>query len=246
MRIIFQLIFLVSMPGSSLASYAQTNSAANQNAYFIQGAVRNPGVYRIESEASLLKLFSLAGGLTDTHGAAAFIIRRVPAQIAGDDSAFRIIQVRIDEVVRGNPEAAANLEPGDIVNVPQGDVYYVAGEVRSAGSFQFKEGVTLLEAISRASGVTGGAQYGKAIIFRTDPISGKHQEITVDLEAIKSGKQKDIPLVPNDIIVVPNARVKTMPRFMDAPPVRVMVPCRGFGPCVALMDSVKPVSGLRF
>ena len=49
----------------------------------------------------------------------AFIIRGIPAQIAGDENAFKVIQVRIDELLNGKFDAAASLEPGDIVNVPR-------------------------------------------------------------------------------------------------------------------------------
>jgi len=49
----------------------------NSRSFFIQGAVRNPGVYQIDGPASLLKLIILAGGLVDNHGSTAFIIREI-------------------------------------------------------------------------------------------------------------------------------------------------------------------------
>ena len=232
------LMFACVMQGNLLTSYAQSTSSADHNAYFIQGAVNKPGVYRIESAPSLLKLLTLAGGLADSHGAAAFIIRRLPAQAADQDPGFKIIQTRIDELLRGNFDENANLEPGDIVNIPQADVFFVTGEVIRPGSFPFKEGITLLQAISVARGLKVGAKADKAIIFRKDPSTGKRQEITVDLDAVSRGKQKDIQLLPNDIIVVPSAQVRTVfRRFLDgAPPTPVLVPCRGSRPCMARLD----------
>src|SRR5205085_7512755 len=41
---------------------------SNSRAFFIQGAVRRPGIYQIEGHPSLLKLISVAGGLTDSYG----------------------------------------------------------------------------------------------------------------------------------------------------------------------------------
>lgn len=226
------------MQGSLPASYAQSSSGRTKNVYFIMGAVKSPGVYRIDSAPSLLKLLSLAGGLIDSHGSVAFIMRGLPAQAADQDPAYKVIQVRIDELLKGSLEAAANLEPGDIVNITQADVFFVTGEVTAPGSFPFKEGVTLLQAISAARGVTSGAKPGKALIFRQDPNTGKRQEINVDLDAVRNAKQKDIPLMPNDIIVVPNsrARVTPWPQFLDAPPIRVFAPCRGSRPCMARSD----------
>lgn len=232
------LMFAGLMQGTLLASFAQSTGDRTKNQYFIIGAVRKPGVYPIESAPSVLKLLALAGGLADSHGAVAFIMRRLPAQAADQDPGFKVIQVRIDELLKGNLEAAANLEPGDIVNIPQADVFFVSGEVVKPGSFPFTGGVTLLQAIARAGGVTSGAKPGNALIFRQDPNNGKRQEISVDLDAVTSGKQKDIPLVPNDIVVVPSSRARTTlwPRFLDAPPIRVFAPCRGSRPCMARSD----------
>src|SRR5207244_7618176 len=46
--------------------------------YFVQGAVRSPGIYNIEGRPTLLELLSIAGGLDPTHGATAFIIHKTP------------------------------------------------------------------------------------------------------------------------------------------------------------------------
>lgn len=232
------LMFACVMHRNLPASYAQSTNGRTKDLYFIIGAVKNPGVYRIESAPSLLKLLALAGGLTDTHGSAAFIMRELPAQAANQDPAFKVIQVRIDQLLKGNLEAPADLEPGDIVNIPQADVFFVAGEGKSASAFPFTEGVTLLQAIARARSVTSRAKPGNVIIFRQDPNTGKREEITVDLDAVTSGKQKDIPLLPNDIVVFPNSqnRITPRPRFLDAPPIRVSAPCRGSRPCMARLD----------
>src|SRR5215472_13813621 len=48
----------------------------NSCSFFIQGAVRSPGVYQIEGHPSLLKLITLAG-LADNHGSTAFILRPI-------------------------------------------------------------------------------------------------------------------------------------------------------------------------
>jgi polysaccharide export outer membrane protein len=231
------LMFAGLMQGNLLASYAQSSSGRTKNLYFIMGAVKSPGVYRIESAPSLSKLLDLAGGLTEMHGAVAFIMRELPAQPADQDPAFKVIHVRIDELLKGNLDAAANLEPGDIVNIPQADVFFVTGEVIAPGSFPFKEGVTLLQAISLARGLRAGAKAAKAIIFREDPSTGKRREISIDLNAVTIGKQKDIPLLPNDIVIVPSARPRTVfRRFLDAPPIPVLDPCRGSLPCMARLD----------
>jgi protein involved in polysaccharide export with SLBB domain len=232
------------MQGSFPTGYAQASSGRTESTYFITGAVKNPGVYRIESDASVLKLLVLAGGLEDSHGPVAFIIRRVPAQAADQDPSYTVIQMRIDEVLKGHLHADVRLESGDIVNIPNADILFVMGGVVNPGSFPFKEGVTLMQAISAARGLKAGAQGAKAVILRKDRSAGK-QEITVDLDAVTSGKQKDIPLLPNDIVVVPDSRAgNRLRRFLDAPPAPVLRRCRSARPCIARADLVvKPVSG---
>src|SRR5205814_10463220 len=49
----------------------------NSHSFFIQGAVRRPGVYQIEGHPSMLELITVAGGLADNHGSSAFIIHKV-------------------------------------------------------------------------------------------------------------------------------------------------------------------------
>ena len=245
------LLVLAGMTlGSLPTSYAQSAGLARKNHYFIQGAIRKPGVYEIERAPFLLELITLAGGLTDNHGSAAFIIRKLPARAADQDPAFKLIQVSLNALVKDKFAQESYLAPGDIVNIPPADVYFVGevksasdvyfvgGQGRSAVAYQFTEGVTVLQAITRARGVSSGAKPGKAIIFRQDPNTGKREEITVDLDAVTSGKQKDIPLQPNDIVILPNAqnRIEPWPRLLDAPPIRVSAPCRGSRPCMARLD----------
>jgi protein involved in polysaccharide export with SLBB domain len=227
------------MQGNFPTSYAQTTSGHTKNTYFIQGAVKNPGAYRIETDASMLKLVVLAGGLEDRHSSVAFIIRQIRAQAADQSPSFTVIQMRIDEVLKGNLKAAVRLEPGDIVNIPNADIFFVTGEVVRPGSYPFKEGMTLLHAISAARGLKQGA---RAVVFRRD-LSGAEQEITVDIDAVTSGKQKDILLLPNDIVVIQDSRAgNRLRRFLDAPPAPVLRRCRSAHPCIARADlAVKPV-----
>src|SRR5205085_4105077 len=53
----------------------------NSRSFFIQGAVRSPGVYQIEGRPTLLELLTVAGGLGAGHGSTAYVIRKIkPAQ----------------------------------------------------------------------------------------------------------------------------------------------------------------------
>lgn len=188
----------------------------NSRSFFIQGAVRSPGVYQIESAASLLKLIILAGGLTDQHGSTAFIIRELkplpdePEAGAGRGEKYEMVKVNINGLLKGHFDQNVMIEAGDIVNIPPTDVFFVAGEVSAPGSFPLKPGTTLRQAISLARGLTFAAAKSRGIVFREDPETGQRNDIKVDIGDVMSGKSEDILLMANDIVIVPNSRFKSV------------------------------------
>lgn len=208
----------------------------NSRSFFIQGSVRSPGVYQIEGRPSVLELITLASGLSETHGANAFIIRRLkpPSQreqepaaaassvrVSNDAAAaqepaatdeppkYELKSVNINALLRGHFEQDMFLEPGDIVNIPPTDVFFVAGEVNQPGSFPLKEGTTLRQAISLAQGTNFKAALDRGVVFR-ESATGKREEVHVDIGAVMAGKKDDVPIMANDIIIVPNSRTKTI------------------------------------
>jgi protein involved in polysaccharide export with SLBB domain len=227
----------------------------NSRSYFIEGAVHSPGLFIVQGNPSLMKLITLAGGLTDNHGSTAFIIRELkpnsppanvsdaaahstpkpdagagpvsdapktdanPAADKGDkaDQAaepekakYELIKANINGLFKGEFQQDRTIEPGDIINIPPTDVFFVAGEVRKPGSFPLKEGTTLRQAVSMAEGTDFKAALGRSVIFRDNPATGKREEIKVDVGAIMRGSKEDVPILANDIIVIPNSRTKTM------------------------------------
>jgi polysaccharide export outer membrane protein len=198
----------------------------NSRSFFIQGAVRNPGVYQIEGRAHLLKLVTMAGGLLPNHGATAFIIREikpsankngavtapdgVESKPGDSEPQFQFLSVSINGLLSGNFEQNRLIEPGDIINIPITDVFFIAGEVNAPGEFPLKEGTTLRQAISLAQGTTFQATSSRTTIFRGDPVTGKATELKVDLRAVMSGKSEDIQIRANDIIVIPNSKLKSV------------------------------------
>lgn len=50
----------------------------NSRTFFIQGAVKSPGVYVVSGKPSLFRLMTIAGGLQENHGLVAYIFREKP------------------------------------------------------------------------------------------------------------------------------------------------------------------------
>ena len=177
--------------------------------YFVQGAVRLPGVYNIEGRPTLLELLTIAGGLDATHGATAFIIHKTQPGPNDAEAVYDMKKANLNALLRGEFTENTKVEPGDILQIPPSDVFFVAGEVKAAGSFPLKEGMTLRQAISLAQNTNPTAAPSKAVIFREDGSKEKKQ-VPVDITAVMRGRQPDVEIMANDIIVVPNSKAKSI------------------------------------
>jgi polysaccharide export outer membrane protein len=211
----------------------------NSRSYFVQGAVNFPGVYMIEGRVSLFKVISTAGGMKENCGSTAYIIREAKPQQsekgnepdsaqneaakpqvvgaypaaaakAHDEAQYDIFSVNVSRFMKGQINHNPLIMPGDTVYIPVTDVFFVAGEVVHSGEFLLKEGTTLRQAMSLAQGTKFEAATSRTIIVRENTATGKREEIAVDLDAIMKAKKEDVPIMPNDIIIVPNSRMKTI------------------------------------
>ena len=131
-------------------------------------------------------------------------------QAPGERDEYELIKVNINGLLRGEFDENMRLDPRSVVNIPQAEVFFVGGDVNAPGSFVFKEGATLRQAIALAKGMKPTAATDQAVIFREDLGGKKRQEIRVDVRKIMSGKQEDVAIAANDIVIIPNSRSKTV------------------------------------
>src|SRR5215470_8507868 len=131
-------------------------------------------------------------------------------QEAEEPERAELIKVNINGLFKGEFDKNMYLDPRSIVHIPQADVFFVGGDVKAPGSFIFKEGATLRQAITLAQGMKSSAASDRAIIFREDPVTRKRQEIRVDAGKIMNGKQEDVAITVNDVVIIPNSRAKSL------------------------------------
>lgn len=167
----------------------------------ISGEVRNPGPYEFgeDKALSLVDLIAAAGGATEKACLnAATIIR---PEEKGKTVTFRI---RTGDILAGK-EADIVLRPGDRVTIPRASVI-VMGEVTKPGKYDFGDAskMTLLGAISIAGGFTRIAAINDVRIIRIDELGNK-KSILVRVNNIYKGREKDVALEPDDIVVVPES-----------------------------------------
>jgi polysaccharide export outer membrane protein len=122
----------------------------------------------------------------------------------------KVIDAPINGLDKGILAQDIPLEPGDRINIPQLRTFLIGGEVAAPGPYPLKEGTSLKQAVVLARGLTPNAAPQKAVIFRANQIDGKQEEVRVDLSAIMNGKKPDVVLQAEDLIVIPNSRMKTI------------------------------------
>jgi polysaccharide export outer membrane protein len=86
---------------------------ANSYKVYVSGQVRNPGVYRLRSETSVVQIIPMAGGFTEwANERKILIIRR-------ENGREKRITVNYKKIMRGgDPGSNIILKPGDTIIVP--------------------------------------------------------------------------------------------------------------------------------
>lgn len=77
---------------------------------------------------------------------------------------------------------------------------YIYGEVRQPGAQPFEGQITLLRAITLAGGLS---DFASSVVYVKRKVEGKEKRIRANINAIIRQSAIDIPLKPDDIIVVP-------------------------------------------
>jgi polysaccharide export outer membrane protein len=112
----------------------------------------------------------------------------LPVDIPGAE----VFHVSLQELQSGNPERNILLQAGDTVYVPRAAQIYIAGSVTRPGPYRFQEGMTLLQALTLAGGVTERGSTKRIKVIRT--VGDKKHEVRI---------QPTDLVQPEDTIVVP-------------------------------------------
>jgi polysaccharide export outer membrane protein len=115
----------------------------------VLGHVARPGRYTLDGvSARLSDVVAMAGGILPS-GSDIVVLKRTRE---GKSESFNI---DLDAIIRGSPEADdVELASGDSIFVPKAPVVYVYGEVARGGSYRLEPGMTVMQAISLAGGIT--------------------------------------------------------------------------------------------
>ena len=79
---------------------------------------------------------------------------------------------------------------------------YLLGGVAQAGEMQLEAGMSVLQCIAKAGGLTDYAKKKKIYVVRE--VGGQRQKIPYDYKAVIAGEAEDLQLRPGDMIVIPD------------------------------------------
>lgn len=138
------------------------------------GEVTNPGVYVMTRQSTLMDMISQAGGLTEEAGDQAIVIH------AGKGGETRRV-IDLPGLMEGRlVTPLPKVVSGDKVYVPRSDRFYVYGEVNKPGAYRLERGMTVMQALAVAGGLTDkGTERGMKI--RRQGSSGGEEVIPADL-----------------------------------------------------------------
>jgi polysaccharide export outer membrane protein len=160
------------------------------NSVLILGHVAKPGKYPLqgisdEGVQSLVDLLAIAGGTGADSSDRLLLLRR-----DGDN----VHKVQIDLVTllnQGELHQNVGLVGGDIVFVPETDVFYIFGQVQAPGRYRLQRGMSVMQAIAVGGGIgQRGSERGVELRRRVD---GELRSLRADLHA---------ELQPDDVVYV--------------------------------------------
>jgi len=194
----------------------------------VGGEVRRQQQVDLTRRATLLELIAFSGGETEKSGGIAQVFRTQPPICSGpndpntwvasgtgaSDVPFR--QFSLTELRKGSADANPEIVPGDIIVVQKASPVYVIGEVTKPGEVGIPEGgLALTQAIAMASGVNRDAKTKNVRIYRQKVGVPDPEVLAINYDEIRKGLQKDIQLMPNDIVEVGKAPKKFTDYLLD-------------------------------
>lgn len=184
------------------------------------GEVRNPQRVELRKPATLLELLAFSGGVNvENAGGFVKVFRTQPPTCAsaeekedwlaesGNGSEVPARMYSLSSIQAAQKESNPAIYPGDLIIVEKAPPVYVIGEVNALREIKITQnGLSLSEAIAQAGGFRPRAKTKDITIRRLKQNSKEREIINVNYELIADGRQKDIMLEPEDIIVVDKSK----------------------------------------
>ncbi len=115
----------------------------------VLGQVGTPGRYAIESNTTIFDLLAQAGGINAQGSDTIYVIRQ---DADGKETRYPVDMKGLTSGAGTLP--TVTLKGGDSVFVPKAEQFSIYGEVQTPGRYRVEPGMTIIEAIAKAGGIT--------------------------------------------------------------------------------------------
>ena len=178
-----------------------TVTSARNLSVMLIGSVLVPHTIPLFSPAPLSYVLAQAGALNPTVN--------YHVLVAHHDGSPPV-DVELDRTGLDMRGMNTTVNPGDIVSVVQAGNFFALGEFNHPGIYPITgtQHMTLLQAITVAGGPDLEAELSKARILRN--VSGRREEIMVDLAKLHDGKVADPLIQTDDIVFLPRSNLKVV------------------------------------
>lgn len=143
---------------------------------------------------------------------------RISMPYVGDQMAAGVTPMVLDSVLTARfSEVLREPNLSVIVSLPAPQKVYVLGEVTAPGKFEFKDEMTMLQALAMAGGPKTGGMMNHAVLIRRQGVS-TIVGVEVDLRAVADGTRlsNDLRLRNYDVVFVPKHPIYSAADFMQA------------------------------
>jgi polysaccharide export outer membrane protein len=145
----------------------------------VVGEVQSQGRYPITPRTSIVDLLALAGGMKETASDIGYVLR---SDDTGHINRYPVNLNLLTDVAGAPP--TWTLRGGDSLVVPRAEHFSIVGEVATPGRYRIEPGMTVMQAIARAGGITERGSERRIQLKRAD----------------KPGQYKTVNAKPGDLV----------------------------------------------
>jgi polysaccharide biosynthesis/export protein len=167
----------------------------------VMGEVNSPGRKPLRGQTRLIDVLTDAGG-TRPSASGEIEITRTDGTFSGGETTLRVHVARSMTTAQDLISLQVPLRHLDLVRaLPK---YYVSveGEVARPARYLLEPDLTLTGLISMAGGLTKWAKSDVKILRKVENSPQTLKTIEVSFKDVRKGKKPDVPLEPNDVVVV--------------------------------------------
>ncbi|HEY4716621.1 MAG TPA: SLBB domain-containing protein [bacterium] len=187
----------------------------NSHKIYVLGEVSKPGTYHLKEKNTIMDILLEAGGPSNNAGDLLSILR---TESADGKENLTHIPVNVTKLfIHGDMTQNVKLYDRDIIYMSRRDrgditsrffekemnIFFVVGEVKKPGSYEYRNGYTVLNAILDAGGITEYASPNRTKLIRGEGKTRQTFYIKIGDITEKGKTELDIPIKSGDLIIVP-------------------------------------------